>query len=319
MPEDAQPNDLRGRSAPAMGISSVRPSRSIPKSHDHRSSFKRPPDRSYNASPSKRRRVDTPSHNEIICQLPATCRKGASGCKQARKQFITLEIERLQNSDRGLKVIQHTVVDDAVCFTCIQVDILNCSLAPSSQLVNHGVEQKEQIQPKVEPRFSPPPAPTISVVAGPPRVFKSGTLSLKSVAPVTSKTFRERVVVPRTSGSSGPDLDHSIPVAELLFGKQGPPTQKPSASIAETSSASRRFSPQSQPQVATSSTQAPSLLNKTVKGQVARKAPLLEASSSTTSSTRDLIPSTSKGQIPSKAPLPESTDSFYEGSCSIHF
>ncbi|KAJ6599249.1 hypothetical protein DFH09DRAFT_1071024 [Mycena vulgaris] len=215
----------------------------------------------------------------------------------------------VQNSDRGLKAIQHTVVDDAVRFTCIQVDILNCSLAPSSQLVNHGVEQKVQSQPKVEPRFSPAPDPTISVVAGPPRVFKSGTLSFKPMAPVTSEAFRERVVLPRTSGNSGPDLDHSIPVVELLFGEQGPPTKKSSASITETSSASRRFSPKSQPQVAASSTQAPSLLNQTVKGQVARKAPLPEASSSTTSSTRDLIPSTSKGQITSKAPLPEASSS----------
>lgn len=147
MPEDAQPNDLRGRNN-ATGVPFIHPSREISHSRDFpfsgRTSFKRPSD-SYAASPAKRRRLDKvdKSRKEIRRELPPGCRKGAAGCHRERKQFIAHEIESLQKSGLGLKVVSHTVADDAVVFICTQLDILNCSLAP-----NLPVQEKEQ-QPKV--------------------------------------------------------------------------------------------------------------------------------------------------------------------------
>ncbi|KAJ7499096.1 WD40-repeat-containing domain protein [Mycena latifolia] len=293
MPEDAQPNDLRGRSVPAV---TIRPA--IPK--PYRLSFKRPSDRSYTTSdsPAKRRRLDKPSRKEVIRELPPTCRKGAPGCHRERKRFIAREIESLQNSEHGLKVLSHTVTDSAVHFSCLEVDILNCSLAPSSQPVNpnHGIQQKAPSQLKVEQQSSLPPDPIIPIT-GPPRVFKSGTLSFKPVVPVSGETFRERIVVPRTSGNLDTDLHRLVPVAELMFGKQGPPKPtKPSSSIGETTSTSRLVKPlplHPQPPATAANIQPPSLSNKTVDDQNAIQVPLSDFSASTSASAKDPTPPTS--------------------------
>lgn len=151
MSEDRQPNDLRGRNT-TVGIPSIRPARNIPQSRDSpssaRTSFKRPFDRSYTASPAKRRRLEfEPAQREIRRELPPACRKGVPDCHRQRKLFIIHEIECLQKSRLGLTVVSHSVKDGAVFFLCTQADILNCSLAPSSTL--NEIPQKEHIQPKV--------------------------------------------------------------------------------------------------------------------------------------------------------------------------
>jgi hypothetical protein len=149
MPEDAQPNDLRGRSAAGTGISSIRSARNIPKPRDW-SSLKRPSDRSYTTSPAKRRRLDEPAPKEIIRTLPPACRKGVAGCHRERKDFIAQEIQLLEKSEHGLKVVSYTIHSATVRFVCTQVDILNCSLAPSTPPAKRNHESpKAQSQPKV--------------------------------------------------------------------------------------------------------------------------------------------------------------------------
>ncbi|KAJ7047548.1 WD40-repeat-containing domain protein [Mycena alexandri] len=231
MPEDAQPNDLRGRSV-ATAIPSIRPARNVPQSRiatAHPHSFKRSSDRSYPAFPAKRRRLDKPVQKEI--RLPPACRKGAVGCHRERKQFIAHEIERLQKSVLGLKVISHSFVGDAVLFACTQADILNCSLAPAPSL--NGTQPNEPQQLEVEPpsEYSPPPNPIISTVVGPPRIFQSGTLSFSPGIPVEAP--RESVVVGRTSGALETHLDDPKPAAEVMFGKHGPP--KATSAVTQTS------------------------------------------------------------------------------------
>lgn len=153
MPEDAQPNDLRGRSF-ASRIPSIRPTNTIPRNNHFsslaRTSYKRPSDHSYVAvSPTKRRKLDKskPVQKEIVVELPFACRKGQSGCHSLRKQFIAHETDRLQKSGRGLTVLGHAVKDEAIHFLCTQDDLLNCVLAPSSPMKK--LQQKEPIQPKV--------------------------------------------------------------------------------------------------------------------------------------------------------------------------
>ncbi|KAJ7904400.1 WD40-repeat-containing domain protein [Mycena olivaceomarginata] len=232
MPEDAQPNDLRGRSL-ASRIPSIRPTNTIPRNNHFsslaRTSYKRPSDHSYVAvSPTKRRKLDKskPVRKEIVVELPSACRKGQSGCHSLRKEFIAHETDRLQKSGRGLTVLGHAVKDEAIHFLCTQDDLLNCVLAPSSPMKK--LQQKEPIQPKVEPlsQILPPLDPIISTLPGPPRCFKSGTLSF-SVEPVEPP--EERGVVNRPSSAFDTDLS----VAGLMFGKQGPP--KPPLSIAAAS------------------------------------------------------------------------------------
>ncbi|KAJ7276248.1 hypothetical protein B0H12DRAFT_10477 [Mycena haematopus] len=219
MPEDAQPNDLRGRNlAPRVPL--IRPARGFLSpsfSTTARASFKRPSGRSHPAaSPKKKRKLDQ-DRKEVICELPPACQKGQIGCNSKRKKFVVDETERLRRL--GLKVFAHTIQDDAVHFSCTQEDILNCFLAPIRTI------QQERSQSQVG-RFSnllPPPNPIISTVPGPPRLFKSGTLSFSAELPVVAETPEERVN--RPSGTFDTDLDHSMPVAELMFGKQGPPKQ----------------------------------------------------------------------------------------------
>ncbi|KAJ7179302.1 hypothetical protein C8R46DRAFT_1073328 [Mycena filopes] len=213
MPEDAQPNDLRGRN-PAQAIPSIRRARNIPQSRiipSQPNSFKRPSDRSYIASPAKRRRLDKPDRpirKDIRRELPPACRKGAVGCHRERKEFIAHEIERLQKSVLGLKVISHTFVGGAVVFACTQADILNCSLASLN-----GIQPK-QPEPEVDlpSEHPPPPSPIISAVVGPPRLFQSGTLSF-------SPGPRD---VGRTSGTLETRSIDPTPVGETMFGRHGP-------------------------------------------------------------------------------------------------
>ncbi|KAJ7699899.1 WD40-repeat-containing domain protein [Mycena rosella] len=113
---------------------------------------------------------------------------------------------------------------------------------------------------------------------GPPKSMKPSS----SIAEASSRSRlgeRERVIVPRPPSSVNAELDHLVPVAELLFGKQGPPkSMKPASSIAEASS-SRLVKPPSlpPPTPATPSTiQLPSLSSKTVNKTV-DQAPLSES------------------------------------------
>ncbi|KAF7352915.1 hypothetical protein MVEN_01258800 [Mycena venus] len=234
MPEDAQPNDLRGRSQ-ASGVPSIRPAGNIPRNNHYastaRTSYKRPSDPSYVVSPKKRRKLV--DRKEIEIQLPVGCRKGQNDCHTKRKEFIAREIERLQKPGLGLKVLSHTVKDDAVQFICTQEDIMNCFLAPSAP-VKGGQQQHAGSQPKAEPlpQILSPPNPIISTIPVPLRVFKSGTLSFSADLSVGAETPAERVVN-RPSGAFNTDLDHSVAVAELMFGKQGPP--EPSSSGGATS------------------------------------------------------------------------------------
>ncbi|KAJ7742442.1 WD40-repeat-containing domain protein [Mycena maculata] len=287
MPEDAQPNDLRGRQGHT-GAPSVRPTRPIPRSRDYlpsgaRALFKRPSDPSYPASPSpaKRRRIDKPPRKEsrkeprkeIVRELPPACRKGAPDSHRQRQQFISREIEYLQETKPGLKVSSYTVGVSTVSFLCLEVDILNCSLAPSaasgSQMQRNG-----RSQTKVEPptQYLPAPDPIISTIAGPTRSFKSGILSFEPPLLGSTDVIRERAVIPRPPRAPEANLDDLTPVAELLFGKQGPSkSTKASSSTAVTaisgaksaapsSSGAQRVKllPQSQLQ-ATASTELPLL------------------------------------------------------------
>ncbi|KAJ6516042.1 WD40-repeat-containing domain protein [Mycena sanguinolenta] len=234
MPEDAQPNDLRGRSV-APTIPLIRPARGTIPSSDRfstsgRPSFKRPPDRPHPAaSPKKKRKLDQ-DRKEIVCKLPPACQKGQNGCNAKRKEFVVDETERLRK--RGLKVFAHSFQDGAVHFSCTQEDLLNCFLAPTSPI--KILLQKERSQPKVEQPSQPPPLPNpiISAVPGPPRIFKSGTLCFSAEPPLAAGSIEERVVSKRLFGAFDTDLDQSVPVVELMFGKQGLPKQTPSVPAA---------------------------------------------------------------------------------------
>ncbi|KAF7355187.1 WD-REPEATS-REGION domain-containing protein [Mycena sanguinolenta] len=235
MPEDAQPNDLRGRSV-VPSIPLIRPARGIIPPSDRfstfgRPSFKRPPDRPHPAaSPKKKRKLDQlQDRKEIVCKLPPACQKGQNGCNAKRKEFVVDETERLRK--RGLKVFGHSFQDGAVHFLCTQEDLLNCFLTPISPIKR---TQKERRQPRVEQlsQLVPPPNPFISTVPGPPRIFKSGTLCFSAEPSVTVESTEERVVSNRPSGAFDFDLDQSVPVAELMFGKRGLPKQTPSISAA---------------------------------------------------------------------------------------
>ncbi|KAJ7781428.1 hypothetical protein B0H16DRAFT_620319 [Mycena metata] len=231
MPEDAQPNENTLNAS----IPSIRPARNIPQSRvatAYPYSSKRPSDRSYPASPAKRRRLDKPPQKQILRrELPPACRKGAVGCHRERKQFVAHEIERLQKSVLGLKVISHSFEGGAVLFACTQADILMLPLASSLK----GTEPNEPRQPKVEPpsEYSPPPNPIISTVVGPPRIFHSGTLSFSPGLPMTGEASRESVGVGRTASALETHFDDPKPVAEVMFGKHGPP--KATAAVTQTS------------------------------------------------------------------------------------
>ncbi|KAJ7283814.1 hypothetical protein C8J57DRAFT_746221 [Mycena rebaudengoi] len=192
MPEDSQPNDLRGRRALESTIPPILSAHPIPlhRSHlSHPSLPKRSSSPSYASTPAKRRRLTSrriePSQKdvrrEIIRPLPLSCRKGVSHCHSNRKQFIANEIKSLQKSEPGLRVQAHSVTDDAVLFSCVQSDILNCSLAPNLEPANK-LPEKSRSQPKVDPPVVA--VPIISGVSGPIRVFKSGTISFQPPVPV---------------------------------------------------------------------------------------------------------------------------------------
>ncbi|KAF8211278.1 hypothetical protein K438DRAFT_1709338 [Mycena galopus ATCC 62051] len=336
MSEDAQPNDLRGRNL-APSVPSIRPARMIPSSHHFsssaRTSFKRPFDRSHvAASPTKRRKLENPkldnrkvdNRRKIVRELPLACRKGQMGCNSKRKEFIVDETERLRG--HGLKVLTHTIEDGvAVHFLCTQEDILNCFLAPSLPIKR--TPQKERSQPKVErpPQILPPPNPLISTIPGPPRVFKSGTLSFSVELPVAAEASEERVVVNYSSGAFDTDLDHPMPVAELMFGKQGPP--KPPSSVAPayvsapaptpvSSSGSQIVKPPLQPRsrAAASVTQSVSLPTDVA----AAKLPLTSQPTSSAAAPRNPSPSIlfpSLPQVPTTENLPL-TDSTSSGSAT---
>ncbi|KAJ7937227.1 WD40-repeat-containing domain protein [Mycena leptocephala] len=93
----------------------------------------------------------------------------------------------------------------------------------------------KQGPPKVSPSF----AATFSIPSvncTPASTSGSRTASLKPQPQATashSVADDERTVASRPSGAFGADLDHPIPVAELMFGKQGPP--KSSSAFAATS------------------------------------------------------------------------------------
>ncbi|KAJ7507600.1 WD40-repeat-containing domain protein [Mycena galericulata] len=243
MPEDGQPNDLRGRYAPNTAISSARSASSVSRGPDYlppaRTSFKRPSDRSYPASPQKRRRLNKPPRREITRELPPSCRKGAVECRRERKLFIAREIQYLQET--GMHIVGYTVAESAVHFTCVDVDVLNSSLAPrqngsqpkevdvlNSSLAPRHMQQNERSQPKVEPlsQYLPGPQSIVSTIPGPPRFFKSGTISFKPLLPVVDEAIREAAVATRPPRAFDVDLEYLPPVAELIFGKQGLPPSK---------------------------------------------------------------------------------------------
>ncbi|KAJ7179814.1 hypothetical protein C8R43DRAFT_970536 [Mycena crocata] len=327
MAEDAQPNDLRGRSVPSTSIPSIRSAgRTFTASRDHlpptRMSVKRPLDRSSAGSPAKRRRL---SRKEIVRELPPTCHKGVHGCNRQRKEFLALEIQRLQQSQPGLYGLTHRMSDTAIHFSYLQTnhDVLNCSLAPGIEPVNRP-PPNERSQPKVEPRPQLLPAlnPIISTIPGPPRIFKSGTLSFTPPPiPMADDTLREPPVIPRKSRVLDADREYTVPVAELMFGKQGPPKLvKPlKSTITETSvfvapvndtlvshcgSLIEPHPRQIQPQTQTTASNLQSSLpsNKAVKAQIAGKVLSSESSNTISSSGNPYIPSNSHGleSAPSK-------------------
>jgi hypothetical protein len=110
------------------------------------------------------------------------------------------------------------------------------------------------------------------------------------LVPVVDEAHGERGVVNR-AGKLDTNLDHSIPVAELLFGKQGPPptlTKLPSTT-AQTSSTSRLvkpLTPQTPPQA---TIPPPSILNTTAKEQFVGQLPLPESAQTTSSATNSVV------------------------------
>jgi len=107
---------------------------------EHSQAYKRPYNRSHDMAHFRRQRIDhipensrrhiglSPSHlaksrvkakrTDILVDLPLHCRKGVPGNQTSRRQWIDLEIQRLQK-DREVKIHGHAVLDCAVRFFCV--------------------------------------------------------------------------------------------------------------------------------------------------------------------------------------------------------
>ncbi|KAK7061596.1 WD-repeats-region domain-containing protein [Favolaschia claudopus] len=216
----------------------------IQKSHySSSSSLKRPFDRSSYGSPSKRRKLDHPktrlatssnpsawkplARKLAVCELPEGCRKGAPNSHRKREEFIAHETERLQKSALGVKILSCYVRDDFLRLEYTQEDILNCSLAPSSPA--KGVQHKEPAGPLLPIPLRLESPILLSTVHVPLRSFESGTLSFSVAFPINSVAEDESVA---SQSTSSVDADHSISVAELMFGTHGLATSSSNAEAA---------------------------------------------------------------------------------------
>ncbi|KAJ7068101.1 hypothetical protein C8F01DRAFT_1049977 [Mycena amicta] len=198
-PEDAQPNEVQ------------RPVHSRPYAAPHRpppphirTAPKRPANNSYTRSPAKRRRLDAEFRQEIVRELPPQCRKGSPGSHNRRKAFIAQEIENLETTRLGLRVLNYSISNINVRFFCVQPDITKISLAPAKQT------GQLDAPPSDHERAPSPPSPPDHI--GPLRSFKSGTLSF-------------RIPLAAVPPKAHADADHALPtpLAEdtvTLFGTQ---------------------------------------------------------------------------------------------------
>ncbi|KAJ7638665.1 WD40-repeat-containing domain protein [Roridomyces roridus] len=214
MPEDAQPNDFRGRQAHKINVQTTRPN--APRARNARNSssssarpsLKRRSDRSLPSSPAKRRKIETGKRPEIREEFsklfPPECRKNQPDRHRERREFIAREIAHLQQARPGL-TITHRIHDaNSVFFYVLEPDLLHTSLAP--------IQAQQLDEPSVEsPPQDTPLYSIISTIAGPPRVFKSGSITLKFSREDPSKPI---LITP----PSNPN-----PVAQSSLGKRKSP------------------------------------------------------------------------------------------------